>query len=145
MKLYLVLAIALIIESFGNVFLTIGMKQVGEVSLTSLPAVTSAIGRGATNPALIVGIAMLAIFFGLFLAMLSWTDISVILPLTTLGYILNAVLAKWILHEDVSLQRWIGTLLVVAGCFFVSKSAHPPAAKVPPQQIQTVEASESGG
>ena len=125
-KLYVVLAVALVIESFGNVCLTKGVKEVGAVSLTKFSELGGTIKRGATNPNLIAGIALLALFFGLFLAMLSWADLSVVLPLTSIGYILTALFAQWLLHEEVNLLRWVGTLLIVAGVFFVNKSNHAP-------------------
>jgi len=128
-KLYVVLAIALVIESFGNVCLTKGMKEVGAVSLTNPSALAAAVKRGATNPRLLTGVALLALFFGLFLAMLSWADISVVLPLTSVGYILTALFARWLLNEDVNLLRWVGTLLIVAGVFFVTKSHRLPGGK----------------
>lgn len=132
MKFYVVLAIALALESFGNIALTKGMKEVGEVSLTSLAALKTTVRRAATNPRLVLGVALLGVFFGLFLVMVSWADISVVLPLTSIGYITTALFAKWLLGEDVNLLRWVGTLLIVTGVFFVTKSNHGPSHKQSP-------------
>lgn len=139
MKLYVVLAIALVIESFGNVLLTKGMKEVGEVQLTKLSAVADSIRRCATNPRLLAGVALLAMFFGLFMAMLSWADISVVLPLTSIGYVLTAVFARMYLNEDMNPLRWLGTLLIVAGVFFVAKSNHGP----PQNTTETISSTRS--
>lgn len=130
-KLYVVLAIALVIESFGNIYITKGMKEVGEVEITKLSSITSTIRRGATNPRLWLGIAMLAGFFGLFLAMLSWADVTVVLPLTSIGYVSTALFAKWMLNEEVNMWRWIGTLLIVLGVYFVQKSNNAPSVAAP--------------
>jgi drug/metabolite transporter (DMT)-like permease len=134
-KLYVVLAIALVIESFGNIYITKGMKELGEVEVTKLSSITSTIRRGATNVHLLLGVAMLAGFFGLFLAMLSWADVTVVLPLTSIGYVTTAIFAKWMLGEDVNVWRWIGTLLIVVGVYFVQKSnSSQPASGSPASQ-----------
>ncbi len=129
LRLYLVLAIALVVESVGNVYITKGMKELGEVQIRSLESVASTVRRGATNVHLLGGVALLAVFFGLFLAMLSWADITVVLPLTSIGYILTAIFAQWLLHEQVSGVRWFGTLLIVVGVYFIQKSDRPIPAK----------------
>ncbi len=132
-RLYLVLAIALVIESFGNIYITKGMKEVGEVQITNVGSLLRAARLGATNPRLLAGVAMLALFFGLFLAMLSWADITVVLPLTSIGYVLTALCAKWMLQEEISLTRWVGTFLIVVGVYFIQKSNHlGPSEPAPP-------------
>ena len=138
-KLYLVLAIALVAESFGNIYITKAMKELGEVQITNVASIGRTIRQGVTNPRMLLGVALLAVFFGLFLAMLSWADVTVVLPLTSIGYISTALFAKWMLNEDVNLWRWIGTLLIVVGVYFVQKSSHASSTNVgqPTQQNST--------
>ena len=58
-------------------------------------------------------------FFG-FMALLSIRDVSFVVPATALGYVLETLLARWFLHEQVSARRWVGAALVVAGvCLIV--------------------------
>src|SRR5438874_12747010 len=102
--------------------MTKGMQEVGEVELTKLASITTTIRRRATNPRLWLGVALLAGFFGLFLAMLSWADVTVVLPLTSIGYVSTALIAKWMLNENVNGWRWLGTFLIVVGVYFVQKS-----------------------
>jgi len=47
-------------------------------------------------------VVLLAIFFFLYLASLSWADISFVMPLTAMSFIFAALLAKFVLKEDVS-------------------------------------------
>jgi drug/metabolite transporter (DMT)-like permease len=63
-----------------------------------------------------------ALFFGCLLIALSWTPVSIVLPLTAFGYLFTAITAKFILHEDVNAIRIAGTLLIVVGCIIVGKS-----------------------
>ena len=53
------------------------------------------------------------------LTLLSWADLSFVLPVTSLGYVLAALMGKLFLAEEVSWPRWAGTLLIVAGIALV--------------------------
>jgi len=121
-KTIAVLFVGLCMESLGNVLLRKGMKEVGEVSGFSLPQLWDIFIRGVTNLTVISGVALDALFFACFLIALSWTEVSVVLPLTAAGYITTALAAKFILHEDITLLRWAGTAAIVAGCILVGKS-----------------------
>ena len=56
------------------------------------------------------------------LVLLKQNDVSLIWPLTSLGFVLTALSAKFILHEEVSVVRWGGVLLIVIGAGLVSWS-----------------------
>ena len=118
----MVLAVGLCMESLGNVLLRKGMKEVGEVTSFTIPALWGVFLRGITNITVISGVALDALFFACFLIALSWTEVSVVLPLTAVGYVTTALFAKFILHEDITALRWAGTLAIVIGCILVGKS-----------------------
>ncbi|HKE04103.1 MAG TPA: EamA family transporter, partial [Blastocatellia bacterium] len=61
-------------------------------------------------------------FFGLYLAALSWADLSFVLPITAFGYTLNALMSWRLLGEHVSLARWIGTIVICVGVAVVSRT-----------------------
>jgi len=42
------------------------------------------------------------------------------MPLTAMSFIFAALLAKFVLKEDVSWFRWIGTLVIVVGIIIVA-------------------------
>ncbi len=121
-KTIAVLFVGMCLESVGNVLLRKGMKEVGEVASFSIPSLFNIFFKGITNITVVSGITLDALFFVCFLAALSWTEVSVVLPLTAFGYITTALAAKVILHEDISLLRWAGTAAIVVGCFLVGKS-----------------------
>ena len=66
---------------------------------------------------------MLAVFFFLWLAVLSWEDLSVALPMQALSYVIVAFLAKYYLHEEISVARWLGIILVSIGVVFITGSS----------------------
>ncbi len=113
---YLVLAGVVLFSTLGNVFLACGMKQVGEISVHNFQNLFSAM----LNPWVVSGILLLICFFVSYLSALSWADLTYVLPATAIGYVLMALLGHYVLHEQVSLQRWLGILLITAGVGFVA-------------------------
>ena len=121
-KILIILIFALCVEAVGVVFLSKGLKQIGEVQRISVGEIGRLIKRGATNGSLLLGVALEAAFFGALLYLLSQRDVSLIWPLTSLGFVITAISAKFILNEEVSALRWAGVALIVAGATLVSLS-----------------------
>ena len=69
------------------------------------------------------GIALLVLWTFARMALLSWADLSYVLPVTSVGFVLNAFLGKLILNEHVGPRRWLGTLLIVAGTALAGATA----------------------
>ena len=121
-KVLIVLIIALVLEAVGVVFLSRGLKQIGEPEKITFTEVSRVIRRGIGNPSILLGVALETIFFGALLYLLSQRDVSLIWPLTALGFVLTALAAKFILREEVSWLRWSGVILIVIGATLVSYS-----------------------
>jgi drug/metabolite transporter (DMT)-like permease len=114
---YLVLAGVTLFAAVGDSLLARGMKQVGNISLQSLPDIVLTI----LNPWVALGIFFLLGFFVAYMTALSWADLTYVLPATSLGYVLLALIAKLFLHEQVSTTRWLGICLISAGVGFVTQ------------------------
>jgi len=121
---YLVLAGVTVFAPAGDSMLSHGMKQVGSISLNHLPAVISAV----LNPWVAAGIVLLLAFVIFNMTALSWADLTYVLPATSLGYVLVALIAKFALHEQITPLRWVGIALIAGGVGFV---AGGPALTVP--------------
>ena len=93
-----------------------GMKQAGEISIHHLQSVIFAL----TNPFVAIGILLLLAFFASYMNALSWADLTYVLPATSLGYVLLALVARFALHEQISLLRWAGIALISGGVGFVA-------------------------
>lgn len=117
-KVLVAMFFATIFIAFGDISLSKGMKIVGGMSLHSLPQLVAAIA----NVYVIAGVLLQMAFLGLYLAALSWEDLSFVLPLTAFNYVVVTLLAFAVLHEDVSPQRWLGSLLVATGIAFVTRT-----------------------
>ena len=107
----------------GDLLLTKGMKELGDISAMNLRGILSAAYQALTSPKLVLGTAMLAVFFFLWLAVLSWEDLSVALPMQALNYVLVAFLSQYFLGEIVTPMRWAGTVLVCIGVIMITKSS----------------------
>ncbi len=99
----------------GDVFLTKGMKQVGDVSAVSRLEILRTIKRIAGNLNFILGVTCLAVSFFSFLTVLSWANLSFVVPATALVYVVTVLGAKFFLREQIDRMRWAGTFLVCFG------------------------------
>jgi drug/metabolite transporter (DMT)-like permease len=122
LRLVLILVVALLFEAVGVVFLSKGLKQIGQPESMTLSSVMRLVGRGATNPNVLLGVLFEAIFFSGLLILMSKGDVSFIWPLTSLGYFLTTLAARFFLHEEVSPIRWAGVMLIVGGAALISWS-----------------------
>ncbi len=129
LKFVVILLIGLVLEAVGVVFLSRGMKDVGEMERISMAEVLRVVKAGASHPKILLGVVFEAAFFGILLYLLAHADVSLVWPLTSLGFVLTALAAKFYLHEQVSVVRWAGVGLIVLGAGLVSYSAHQGGTK----------------
>lgn len=109
-KAILLLPVVVLSNVAGNFALGWGMKHApGDAGpLLSL-----------LQPAVIAGIALLICWTLARIALLGEADLTWVLPVTSVGYVLNVVSGAVLLGEHVTPQRWLGALLIVAGASLV--------------------------
>jgi len=103
----------------GNFSLGWGMRQVGRLVTVSPLAYVQAV----FNPWVALGISLLILWLFSHMTLLSWADLSYVLPVTSIGYVLSALAGKLFLHEAISRWRWAGILLIMAGVALVARTA----------------------
>ncbi len=123
LKTIVVMILAVAAGAVGDVFLTLGMKSFGDLSTKGVREMIDLAFRALTSPRLILGTALQALYFGLWLAVLSWEDLSVALPMQALNYVIVAFLSQWYLGESVTLMRWTGIVIICIGVGIVTKSS----------------------
>jgi len=116
------IAIIVLADSAHDVFLTRGMKEVGDVSVVARKALLSVPRKVLSNKNFLTGFFFTAVYFFTFLAVLSWADLSFVFPATSLVYVVGTFGAKFMLRERVTLERWAGILLVCVGVTLTSLS-----------------------
>ncbi len=102
-------------NAIGNAALNWGMKHANpEVSFSPLSLL-----RLLFSPWISFGVVLLIVWMLSRMALLSWADLSFVLPVTSLGYLLSVVIGRYVFDEHVSLARWAGAALVAAGIVLV--------------------------
>jgi drug/metabolite transporter (DMT)-like permease len=119
-KILLILIAGLVCEAIGVVFLSKGLKQIGEVKQITAPEIWRVVKAGAANPNLLLGVALEAAFFIALLVLLSRSDVSFIWPLTSMGFVLTTLTAKFLLDEQIPPLRWVGVLLIMLGAGLIT-------------------------
>ena len=96
-----------------------GMKQVPE-RMSMNPALYL---HAMLNPFVAMGVAALILALLTRMALFSLADLSFVLPVTAIGYVVAVFLGKVLLHETVTRQRWMGTLLIFGGAVLVGSTS----------------------
>jgi multidrug transporter EmrE-like cation transporter len=76
----------------------------------------------ATQPWFIGGAACYALSLVVWILGLSRVPVSIAYPLLSVGYVINAVAAHYLLGESVTPVRWIGIGFIVLGVWLVARS-----------------------
>ena len=113
---------ALVLEAIGVVYLSKGLKQVGEVARLNFGEILRVVKSGVTNGNILIGVALETAFFVCLLVLLSRRDVSFVWPLTAMGFVLTTFAAQYLLHEQVSAARWLGVVLIMVGAGFITWS-----------------------
>lgn len=94
------------------------MKRAGEqsVGVRGLARLLQTIAR---RRLLILGIACNAVSFFAFMALVQREPLSFAVPASAASYVLETVLAKFVLHEQIGVRRTAGALAVLAGVVLV--------------------------
>ena len=116
----LMIALVVLGGSIGDVLITKGMKQVGEIATLNWRELLRIAGRALTNKWFLFGLFFMAVSFFSFLAVLSWADLSLVLPATSVSFVITTIGAKLILKEKISSVRWAGIVLVCVGVALIS-------------------------
>ena len=99
----------------GNVSMSWGMKhQSAELGFSPLAYI-----RLIFSPWVLLGTMLLVLWLLSRMTLLGWADLSYVLPVTSIGYVLTAIAGRSVLGEEISYQGWAGTVLIVIGIILV--------------------------
>jgi uncharacterized membrane protein len=119
LKVYSLLLFVILLKPFSNLFLAWGMRHFpGSLSIDPVQYV-----RAVLDPLVAIGIGMQILWLLMRMALLSVADLSFVLPVTAVGYVLSTFLAHVFLGEQVSTERWLGTGVIFLGTALVSFTA----------------------
>lgn len=108
-------ALTALCNTVGDVLNTAGMKREPEVEKLNLRSLTAMLSRIVRNPLVIGGVVSLTAGFVAMMSLLSIANVSFAVPATAISFVLETLLAKYILKEDVGFRRWVAASLVACG------------------------------
>ncbi|HVB28445.1 MAG TPA: EamA family transporter [Terriglobia bacterium] len=115
----LFIAIIVVSGQLGDLSLSRAMKTIGEVHHFNPLNLLRVIGRAFRIKWTWIGIALMAVAFFSLLALLSWANVSLVVPATAASYLVGALGAQFLLGERVNKERWVGVLIVCIGVALV--------------------------
>ena len=122
LRVIIAMTIAAGSAAFGQILVRKGMQEVGSLETYAPLQLAAYFWQALCNPYVIGGTVLNAVFYFLFLAALSWTDVTIALPMTAIEYGFAAILAVLILKESVPASRWTGIALVVIWVILIARA-----------------------
>ena len=116
-KTWICATVVVLCNVLGNFFLKKGMPS-------GLPTPWSYI-TVLFRPWVSLGVVLLIAWMVSRMTLLSWADLSYVLPVTAIGYVLVALMGWLFLAEHIPGKRWAGIALIVAGVALVSFGTAP--------------------
>jgi len=113
--IYGLLLLVIVLKPLSNLFLAWGMRNFPETLSTDPTMYVKAV----IDPLVAMGIGMQIVWLLMRMALLSLADLSFVLPVTAVGYVISTLLAHVFLNEQVSVERWMGTGLIFLGTALV--------------------------
>ena len=117
LKTWICTVIVVLSNAFGDFFMKRGLPESAH-----LAGPLDFIGA-LFQPWVALGVVLLVLWQLSRMALLSWADLSYVLPVTSVGYVVVALIGKVLLNEDITGRRWMGIVLIMAGVALVSGSA----------------------
>ena len=121
----LLIALVVLGGSAGDVFITKGMKQTGEISTLQVGRLIGAARRAIGNRYFLMGVLFMAISYFSFLGALRLADLSLVLPATSISFVITTIGARLFLNEKISPTRLAGIALVCIGVALISIPSQP--------------------
>jgi undecaprenyl phosphate-alpha-L-ara4N flippase subunit ArnE len=90
-----------------------GVAGAGEAPVRS--GVAAFLGDLVGSPWIVAGVLVYAVEFVVWFAALTRLPLSEAFPFNALAYCGVVLASRYLLHEEVSMRRWLGTLLVAFG------------------------------
>jgi drug/metabolite transporter (DMT)-like permease len=110
-----------LLNAGAQLLLKAGTNELGVITLTA-DNWSGQFGRIALEPHIVAGLGCYVVSVVVWIVGLSRVPVSVAYPMLSLGYIINAIAAHYLLGEAVTLSRWLGIGFIVVGVWLVARS-----------------------
>lgn len=120
LRVWAIVFLFIALKAAGNLSLAWGMKHFPKtMSANPIPYI-----QAMFNPFVALGVLALILALLMRMALFSLADLSYVLPVTAIGYVIAALMGKTFLNETVSVGRWLGTVLIFLGAALVGSTSH---------------------
>ena len=113
--------VSVLLGAVGQILLKKGMTNMGAITLT-LNQLPATLWGMATNLYVVFGLLLYVTGTVFWLSALSRVDLSYAYPFASLSYVIMLVASWFLFHENITVMRLLGTLVVALGVFLISKS-----------------------
>jgi multidrug transporter EmrE-like cation transporter len=113
--------LGVLLNAAAQVFLKEGMRRIGHFEFVWANIMPISL-QVAGNVFVLCGLLCYVISVAVWLLVLSRVEVSFAYPLLSVGYIVNAVAGYYLFHENLSMTRITGILIICVGVYFVTKS-----------------------
>jgi drug/metabolite transporter (DMT)-like permease len=103
----------------GELCVSRAMKSMGEVHDFGPAAILNFLWQSIQLPWMWLGVALMSVGFFSLLALLSFQEVSFVVPVSALSYVAGALGARTFLGERINSNRWIGIVVVCIGVTIV--------------------------
>jgi drug/metabolite transporter (DMT)-like permease len=128
LKTWICATVVVLSNVFGNFLLKRGMPA---QLATPLEYITVLF-----KPWVSAGVLLMILWMLSRMALLSWADLSYVLPVTSIGYVLVALAGRVLLHENITYERWAGIALIMGGVALVSGYSSPQTTAERPKSME---------
>lgn len=115
-KVAILMVAAVATLAVGEALIARGMRQTETESVGWWEGARAAVKNGWV----VTGALLLALHLAIYATALAGADLSLVMPLTAASYPLGTLLARFFLHEEVNLTRWLGTAVIAFGVAVVA-------------------------
>jgi len=117
MSVLLLVSISIILGVFGQLSMKKGMNAIGPIGLKNI--FSSEIFSIVLQKFVFLGFVLYIFSSMLWLVALSQEEVSFIYPLISVGYIITAILGKFLFNENLTFFRFFGILLICSGVYLI--------------------------
>ncbi len=121
-KVFFLLLLTDVLETLIQLCFKKSALSCRHIDLSAAPSLFLFVKTAAASPYLWLALFSVLLVFVIWSVLLSRIDLSVATPVASFSYIGVPLAAMIFLHETISLQRWGGIVLILAGVALVSLS-----------------------
>lgn len=112
--------VSIFMGAIGQTILKLGANKLGNLSLSFKTIIKDVINI-LMIPEILIGLILFGGSFLLWIKVLTKSDLSYAYPMVSLGYIVVALLSKFLLHETFTVNKIIGVVMIISGVFVLNR------------------------